>query len=205
MKISLKTEIFKAAQHCCANKDVRYYLNGACLRIADGERGQVYATNGHVLFAASFDIDASEDISDCKGTFDIIIPIDAVKHAAKSKNKLVTLNSMTNGQYMLNGLAFTAIDGKFPDVARVIPAKSAFTGDITPGQFNPELLVRCHKALKAWFNSCPQVFATYHQDPNTCAIMQGPDNSAICVIMPVRVDMNDTPHNFTVLSDAPAE
>ena len=206
MKISLKTEIFKAAQHCCANKDVRYYLNGACLRLANGEKGQIHATDGHVLFVASFDVDYYEDISDCKGVFDIIIPLDAVKHAAKSKTKMVSMESLPNGEYLLNGLCFTAIDGKFPDIARVIPDKKAFSVTPAPGQFSPELLVRCHKALNAWFNFKRDAFSLYHQGPDSSAIMQGPDNSALCVIMPVRIkDAPDLPYNFTVLSDAPAK
>ena len=201
MKVSIPTKVFIASQHCTASKDVRYYLNGVNLRLSDGTSGQVYSTDGHVLFAASFDIEYTDDsqIDDCKGLFDIIIPVVAVKHAAKIKSNYVILESLDNGSYALAGLQFQAIDGVFPDVARVIPDSKVFDPDNTPGQFDPTLLVRCQKALAAWHNS-KAVYPMYHQGDKSCAVIQH-DNTAICVVMPIRVDAGSQPWGFTVKTE----
>jgi hypothetical protein len=202
MKLSIPTTVFKAAQHCAAVKDVRYYLNGINLRLCNGSTGQVYSTDGHVLFVANFTIEYQEsaDIADCQSTFDLIVPLEAVKHASKSKNKLVVLESMDNGCYLLDGLMFAAIDGKYPDISRVIPDRAKFKPDNLPGQFNPELLVKCQKALRAWFNNKTGVYQLFQQGANDTALMQGPDNSGFCVVMPCRVESNDSPYSFTLLT-----
>jgi hypothetical protein len=198
MNIVIDRRIFKAAQHCMSTKDVRYYLNGICLRIDNGIKGQVYSTTGHVLFAASFNIENHAEA--IKGVFDIIIPTDAVKHAAKGKTPSVDLISLDDGGYLLDGFRFIAIDGKYPDIARVIPDSNDVSNE--PGHFNPALLLLCDKALAAWHDT-KETATLYQNGPSNSAIMQGPDNSAISVVMPWGIDKDspDQPYNFSVLAE----
>ena len=167
------------------------------MRIDNGIQGQVYSTDGHILFACRFDIENQAEV--IKGIFDIIIPIEAVMHDAKGKTPKVDLVSLDNGEYMLDGMRFAAIDGVYPDVARVLPNTSAYTPE--PGDYDPELLVRCDKALKAWFDLKPKNKGSIklHQNGLNSAMMQGPDNTGVCVIMPLRAP-DQSMFSFTVIN-----
>lgn len=190
MNIVIPRAIFKAGVHCAANKEVRYYLVGVCLRLQE-DKGQAFATDGSKLFACRFDVEGNDQ----SGMFELIIPIDAVKHASKGKTKSVDLVSLDDGSYLLDGFRFCAIAGKYPDVSRVIP-NSNFEQKI--GNYNPALLLDCDKALKAWHDNkglTPQLY----QNGSNAALMQT-DNTAICVIMPLRLDSNDTAYGFTAMS-----
>jgi hypothetical protein len=80
----------------------------------------------------------------------------------------------------------------------VIPDSKNLSNE--PGNFNPTLLVLCDKALAAWHGTkTPSTF--YQNGPNNSAVMQGPDNSAISVVMPYRCDSPDKPYSFSVLAE----
>jgi DNA polymerase III sliding clamp (beta) subunit (PCNA family) len=99
MKINLERRIFAAAIHCAAQKDMRNYLNGVCLRL-NGTEGNIYATNGHMLFAGAFVLESFDDMSDCTGAFDILIPLATAKEIAKGygkRNVLQTLFTLLRG------------------------------------------------------------------------------------------------------------
>lgn len=182
-----------------ATKDVRYYLNGICLRIDAGIEGQAYSTDGHVLFVCKFEIENNADA--IKGIFDLLIPVEAVKHAAKGKNTSVELISMDDGSYLLDGMRFLAIDGKYPDITRVMPDSKSILKSGDAGNFNPALLVRCSKSLATWHDTTnPTHLALYQNGPDKSAVMQGPDNSALCVIMPHHIDAPDKAYSFNIIS-----
>jgi len=154
MEITITRTIFKAAQHAMATKDIRYYLNGVCLRLSRNANkvleGQAYSTDGHMAFLCDFEVIDERRGSDPAPDFlEMLIPIDVVKHVAKGKLGFVTLTSLDKDKYIIDDMAFTPIDGQFPDISRIVPTTKALTNE--PAQFNPNLLVRADKALRAWF------------------------------------------------------
>ena len=203
MEITITRDIFKAAQHAMATKDIRYYLNGVCIRLSRGSdeqlKGQAYSTDGHIAFLCDFEVIDERRGSDPAPDFlEMLIPIDVVKHVAKGKLDLVTLTSLDKDKYIIDSMAFTPIDGQFPDIGRIVPATKALTNE--PAQFNPNLLVRADKALRAWFGMGKTQFPTLYHSGNNAALLCGPNDSAVCVVMPMREDKEISPISFTVTS-----
>jgi len=108
-------------QFAMAQQDVRYYLNGLMLEIADSKLRSV-ATDGHRLAMCEIDADASS--MDAK---QIILPRKGVSELARlleGDNNDVSIEVGNNHIRMkFAELIFTSklIDGKFPDYQRVLP------------------------------------------------------------------------------------
>ena len=122
----------KAVMLAAAKKDVRYYLNGVMVR-----NGEIAATNGHMALMIK-----SEKIkSDCE----YIIDNDTLKmivnlyKVVKGDNPVEVKDGTTTG---IGRISITPVDGKFPDVNRVIPQEPS--GEIA--HFNAEYLLACQKA-----------------------------------------------------------
>jgi DNA polymerase-3 subunit beta len=110
----------KALLRCAGDKDVRYYLNGICFDPA----GYAVATNGHILLAVRCEpFDGAQ----------FIVPRDvlraALKRVGESKSRRYGF-AVTPTQ--LDGEAYTAIDGTYPDWRRVVPQKC--NGDMLSGK-----------------------------------------------------------------------
>ncbi|ETI59771.1 DNA polymerase III subunit beta [Marinomonas profundimaris] len=103
-----------------ANQDVRYYLNGMLLEVADGQL-RVVATDGHRLATAVEDAQVSGDVAQ------VIVPRKGVLELNRLLNdtdELVELVIGTNHiRAKVADYVFTSklVDGKFPDYHRVIP------------------------------------------------------------------------------------
>ena len=139
MKITLKTSALFAALECAAKKDIRYYLQGINIQITKPFTGMVYGTDGHILFAGQLPYEGAVDVP-----LNLIIPTDAVKRLDK-KAEFADLEF--DGQnYMLGGARFIPLDGRYPDIGRVIPDITSST-EQAPGTYNPDLLVRARNAL----------------------------------------------------------
>ncbi len=114
----------KRTSFAMAQQDVRYYLNGLLLQIAENELCCV-STDGHrlALHKTPIDIDGSEAIS-------AIIPRKAINELSRlidDTDTDITLNFTSNHlQVKLGALQLTSklIDGKFPDYDKVIPLAS---------------------------------------------------------------------------------
>lgn len=181
MKMTIETEAIRAALHCAAKKDARYYLCGVLVRVTKPEFGvaMVCGTDGCVLFAGQSVINWTGEPQ--TGAFDLIIPYDVCEIIAKFKGSTTVIESLPDGRYLANNTIFTAVDGRFPDVARVIP--KTISGETA--QFDPALLVRANDALGDYYSTRR---VSYRLDHNgyDAAVMHSNDNKAIAVIMPLR-------------------
>jgi DNA polymerase-3 subunit beta len=179
----------KAAALFSAKDDIRYYLNGILIESTPLQT-RLCATDGHALFCAKDDAKG-----DNNGTFTGIVPTDTVKQilawkapykgAADLPVVITTAETEQRAEWAGNTAVFKLIDGKFPEYAKVVPEK--VSGDAS--YFNPELLMRCKKAVEALGINKFGHFA----------FKQGGDGSAIAVfssecfavVMPMRGDKAD--------------
>ena len=167
----LKSVLFAAAKN-----DIRYYLNGVMVR-----NGEVAATNGHMAL-----IIKSESI---KSDGEYIIDHDTLKMILASHKGIKGDNSVevVNGVAITgkNKVFITAIDGKFPDINRVIPQETS--GEIA--HFNYEYLLACQKANCEFFESKDVLIRLQHNGLAGAKFESEDDNGnkLIGVVMPVRV------------------
>lgn len=121
-------ELIERTQFAMAQQDVRYYLNGLLLEIADGKLNAV-ATDGHRLAMCSAALPGVNSISDKAAAEprQVIVPRKAVQELARLLEDVdqpvsVTL-SANHIQFATDGVSLTTkqIDGRFPDYRRVLP------------------------------------------------------------------------------------
>lgn len=147
---------FHAAKFSQANNDVRYYLNGVAI---DREKNRVLSTDGHTLFFSNSDmIDNGGEIEAPADRPFVLGSGDGSKalKIKKPKRDQVTAIIQFNGQYFTakystqsiddlknfskdidetflqcSDIAATGkiIDGRFPDVDRVIPSRNQLIND----------------------------------------------------------------------------
>jgi DNA polymerase-3 subunit beta len=121
---ALKT-LIERTHFAMAQQDVRYYLNGLLLDLADGQLAAV-ATDGHRL--AQCKVAATIEPSDFAQQ--LIVPRKGVQELLRllsGDDDPVLLNISANQiQAVVGNISFTSklIDGKFPDYDRVIPQTS---------------------------------------------------------------------------------
>lgn len=185
MELTIPTKTLAAAIHCAATKDSRYYLNGVHVRVDESQLVFVESTDGSVAFQDQLS-DLAPD--DTKGPFGIIIPLETAKLAAKSKQSKLLLKSQPDGRYMLGDFLFLATEGKFPDVARVMPTPTSdnYCGELPV--FDAEILLRAQKALRAATDS-KKTFALHHSNAAHCdsVFLMAPRDTHFprCAVMPV--------------------
>ena len=178
MKITFKTSSLFAALECSAKKDIRYYLQGINIQITKPFTGMVYGTDGHILFAGQLPYEGAVDVP-----LNLIIPTDAVKRLDK-KAELTELEY--DGQnYLLGGARFVPLDGRYPDIGRVIPQIDHNT-EQSPGTYNPDLLVRGRAALSLYLGVKPKDTFNFIQRGSDSAVMHAGTNECLVVIMPMR-------------------
>jgi hypothetical protein len=185
MKITFKTSSLFAALECAAKKDIRYYLQGINIQITKPFTGMVYGTDGHILFAGQLPYDGAVDVP-----LNLIIPTDAVKRLDK---KLEFTELEFDGQnYLLGGARFVPVDGRYPDVDRVIP-DIQYNIEQSPGTFDPALLVRARAALAMYLGTKPKDVFGLIQRGSDSAVMHAGTNECLVVIMPMRAT-NEAPY-----------
>jgi hypothetical protein len=187
MKITLKTNVLRAALICAAKKDIRYYLQGICISFNHPEVAMVCGTNGHILFAGQCPIDVIE-APDAYG-FEIIVPGDVIKGLDKKAEvvMLETIDSMPKGYYVLGNSRFQAIDARFPDISRVIPSRDAFA-EIKPSYFKPEYLCTANEALAMYYGDKKDKCYSLAQRGDASGVVHNERNDALVVVMPMRND-----------------
>jgi len=185
MKITLKTSVLRAALICAAKKDIRYYLQGICISINGPDVAMVYGTDGHVLFAGQCPIvviDAPTEYG-----FQIIIPSDTIK-AIDKKSEYIDLETIEGGAkdyYLLGNARFQAIDARFPDISRVVPARDAFS-EQSISYFDPELLVKGNEALAMYYGTKKGKVFPLLQRGDYSGVIHNHANDALVVVMPMR-------------------
>ena len=166
----------KAVSLAAAKKDVRYYLNGVMVR-----NGEMAATNGHMLLLIKSD--------DIKSDGEYIIDNDTLKmiltaqKGIKGDNRVEVINGMTvTGN---SEISITPVDGKFPDINRVIPQEPS--GEVA--HFNAEYLLACQKANFEFFDSKGAYIKLQHNGDKGAKFESEDEdgNKLIGVVMPVRI------------------
>jgi hypothetical protein len=187
MKITLKTSVLRAALICAAKKDLRYYLQGICISINGPDVAMVYGTDGHILFAGQCPIEMIEAPKNYG--FDLIIPSDAIKAMDKKADfvTLVTIPSLPKDYYVLGNTSFQAIDARFPDISRVVPARDAFS-ELKVSYFDPELLVKGNEALAMFYGAKKGKVFPLSQRGDYSGAIHNNKNDAVVVVMPMRND-----------------
>ncbi len=195
MKVYIPISAIKASIHAAATKDIRYCLNGVLFEFVHSEEGhplllRLVSTDGMILSAFNAPLAYEEGAQ--SANFEFIVPLDTMKTAAKSRSKVVLLESLPDGRYSLGGNIFTPIDGVFPDWRRVVPLNGDGMQTSSVAQFNPELLLRAHKALNDFYQlskkSVLKAVGLDHNGPG-CGVMHCGKNDAVVVIMPYRRDV----------------
>ena len=166
----------KAVSLAAAKNDVRYYLNGVMVR-----NGEIAATNGHMALIVK-----SESI---KSDGEYIIDNDKLKmiltahKGIKGDTRIEVVDSMAiTGK---SRISITPVDGKFPDVNRVIPQEPS--GEIA--HFNAEYLLACQKANGEFLDHKYPWIKLQHNGDKGAKFESEDDagNKLIGVVMPVRM------------------
>lgn len=125
----IPTDLLKAALFCASTEETRYYLKGVHLSTS----GHMVTTDGHRMFVAM--------LPD-QPTADVIIPLADVQAALKlagARCQEIEVTIDVNGSALpqvtgkIHSIAYTPVDGTFPDWRRVVP-----TGEETPAKDKPE-------------------------------------------------------------------
>lgn len=136
-------QAFKAALQIAPKKDVRYFLNGVHVVKNDGVV-TITSTDGHRLFRTR-DVDASLVTDD---TMDVIIDRNSVEMMLKL-GKHFTIGDGEAKDFEGNSLKYAVVDGKFPDVDRVIPHDGADLYDGGICAFGSDLMMGIIKSCSA--------------------------------------------------------
>jgi hypothetical protein len=185
MKVSIEVKALKAAALCAANKkDLRTYLQGVCLSINHRDTGMVYGTNGHILFAGQIALDWLTEIP--VPGYDIIIPVDAIK-AIPKKNARVYLESLDNGSYLLGDKHFFALEGKYPDITRVVPKRGTFDNQAF-AYINPEYICTANDALSTYYQTGKTKCFPLLMSSIGSSVIHNGRNDAVVVVMPMRIE-----------------
>jgi len=185
MKITLKTSVLRAALICAAKKDLRYYLQGVCVSINHPSVAMVYGTDGHVMFAGQSPIEVIE-APEAYG-FQIIIPSDTIK-ALDKRAEFIDLETIEGGAkdyYLLGNARFQAIDARYPDISRVVPARDAFS-ELKISYFDPELLIKGNEALAMYYGAKKGKVFPLLQRGDYSGVIHNGTNDALVVVMPMR-------------------
>jgi len=171
MKINVKLSALRAISQFSADQDIRYYLNTVRIE-ADQNRTILTATDGHCL-GIHRTLRAENECD--KVT--ILLPFDVIKMLKPAKNKLdaavIETDDGLKGTISVVGgmtIGWSAVDGKFPDIPRVIPQKCS--GE--PAQINPAVLAKFAAANKRFGKTwAPKI---WHNGTSCAAVtLQEPD------------------------------
>jgi hypothetical protein len=201
--ITVNAAHMEAALQAVSKEETRYYLKGVFL---DG-RGYIAATNGHIMFAARC-ADAIKLATD-RPAFDthehslpgVIVPSDAIAQAIKAAGRTnaetMLIERDPNGLWWIfygNGrIAFTPIDGSFPDWQRPVPTPPE---TLTAAHYQPQYIAALGNMAKALRNGKKDEaqFFTLHQNGENPALVtfpfadvHEPRTDCIAVIMPYRM------------------
>ncbi len=146
MKIYAPLSALHTVACFAAKQDIRYYLKAVRVE-ASPVQTRFTATDGHCAGM----LRTAQENEGIDGAVTILIPIDIVKAAKKAKSNcdalvIETADGKTGTLSVVGGVSINwiAVDGVYPQIARVIPAQAS--GE--PAQFNPELIAKFAQAQK---------------------------------------------------------
>lgn len=113
-EITLRGEFLRAANKLAARNDIRYYLNGVCVEIADEVR--YIATNGSAILVL-------RDRESRGAAARIVVPSAAIEMLSDARGALtLTYDAERPGaECRLGDVMFTPIDGKYPEYRKIFP------------------------------------------------------------------------------------
>ena len=187
MKTQIETKSLLAALNCTAVKDIRFYLQGVYVNFKTAERFTCSSTNGHMLYVSIGQIDNlyNDDLSGLS----LIIPNEVIKKLDKKKD-YVNFEVLGDNRYIIDDQIFTAIDGTFPQISRVVP-ETLNDSEIAVSSYNPEYLVRAQKALNTYYQNKASTTYPIFQRGNASGVMHAGSNECQVVIMPINTTIYD--------------
>ena len=182
MEIIIPISYIKCALVTAASKDVRYYLNG--LAILPHKTGAILTSaDEHRLTMLHI-----------PGSFGLpeggaILPRDFCERVAKVKyprnapSETFTIEG-NRVRATLAGIDAALVDGRFPDVARVVPKECS--NEV--GQFDPRYLGDLAKQAIALGAGATNVYIHHNGETSAARITMGGHPEFLGVLMPVRVE-----------------
>lgn len=156
-----------------AKCDVRYYLNGICF----APDKKLYSTDGYRAFLGEHE---SEDLED-----NVIVAIKGPKFVKFDKAKIDTESGVVtyfDDEGLRVGAAIcNVIDGKYPDINRVIPKENNPVSEI---RFNARYLADIYKAVALYNPRYP--FIKIKTNGNDSASIVELSRNAFVIVLPVR-------------------
>lgn len=178
MKLKVSKLLLEGALMFQAKQDVRYYLNGICFM----HDGRIAATDGHRAMIASK--------HENKLTDNVIV---SVSKSPTKRYSYALLDTETNivtyhdeHEAMVGAGICSEVDGKFPDIDRVIPNQTAPAEQIG---FNAKYLADVEKLAKLFNPKFEAV--SFELNGNTSAavanISAPTGETAKVIVMPMRI------------------
>jgi len=126
-------ETFSRLQPFMAIHDVRYYLRGICLQGGNG-RLRAISTDGHRV--------AVQDMAAYEGELAIIVPNFAVQRLSGLASPKMIVDQDAHTMHVFDGetiFSFKLIDGRYPDIDRIIPRPSTAPVTVNSKDFSAAL------------------------------------------------------------------
>lgn len=179
MKLKISKLLLEGALMFQAKNDTRYYLNGICFM----PDGRVSSTDGHRLFVGDKHNNKLDDniiVSVSKS------PTKRYDYAVlDTKTKMVTYHDTFD--VLVGAGICSLIDGRFPDIDRVIPKQTSPTEQIG---FNAKYLADVEKCAKLFNPKFESV--RFELNGNTSAAVANLSSptgeTAKIIVMPMRID-----------------
>ncbi len=188
MYITLNKNHLSAAVICATKKDIRDYLNGVYIEFHLDNKATICGANGSILFVAKSEFVRNDD--DTTYINSLIIPSDIINIALKQSPKTIDnidleLINAERKEYKLGVVNFIAINGKFPDIEKIIP--EAFDNDkgVT---LNPKFLLMGQKSIKIVTGK--ETFTLVQNGTNNACVMVCEDANILVVVMPIRAEID---------------
>lgn len=185
MQIQINPAHLRAAFEFSAEKDIRYYLQGVLVEGCASEV-RLVATDGNMMGVLR-EVNPLDDGANCT----VIVPNATVKTVLGMKAKALVLSN--DAGWALGGVAFTPVDGSFPDYRRVLTTGHSDEA----AQFNVDYLARALKAGKA-LGAKSQPIIRHNGNGGAQIQFYGHDEEFVGVIMPLRAFSEKYPDNGLV-------
>lgn len=195
MQFDINQKDLKAVSYAMAVKDIRYYLQGVYIE-ANGAETRLVATDGHRLHMV-----IQEESGLVVDPVTFIMPADMVKKCLTVKSSkadkcpkiLISYDQGRIGARLPDGseIVHFAIDAKFPDYRRIIPAHDG--GAPEPCIFNPDYV---SDAVRGW---CDYAEIKKSNPPSIGIRPRGANAGVLClenylaIVMPLRGDISPMP------------
>lgn len=189
MKIQIEHKALRAALVCAAKKDVRSYLVGVYVEFNSPTHALCVGTNGAMMgaFAAEYSCDDPADAPTLGAS--ILIPAETIKSMKPGRfTTHAELTLASDGSCgTLHDRMFRPLEGRFPDFRRVMPAASTVNHETqTPGQFDPEWLVRGRDSLRTFTGKSKKIFDFIQRGEDSGVMHDGGDEAHV-IILPMRM------------------